>query len=504
MNKKRKSVSPLNKILIAMAVIMAVMGIVVWAKNTYFVQNTREAIASDSLTEEELNQAKADLTVDLDSEILQSAFPNVSREFLRSSMPSENKARVAAAGFSSALTYPFSGASQKDDQSYSDEVIKGWWETELTEELLRNPVYGVAVARALAESKFSDGSTLLELNPWLGEFVQKYDAAFQDGGLGNGYFLTKETADGPILVTEEYRKYAVGTRWLLDRFMVRGVSRLYAEKHWGLRPANDLQPSRIKAEIFEEPEDRDALIVSFLTKSGKDVLIIGFNVHDKRPEIPGKRPKPVPEETPQETPQETTPTPKKPHKDPEPTTPTPKKPKKPHKDPEPTTPTPETTPTPTPETTPTPTPETTPTPEPTKPTPTPETKKERSKDPVNNGGAKVGGGSTVIGTDAYEPNDPITETGKGHGDPAKETPATPTQDQSHQNVTVDHVDQNKMNYETIPETQSSWKTDQGQNLITGTQANQGNSGSGNSAGNSSSATEGTPLSGYGQEFTPED
>ena len=512
MNKKRKGVSPLNKILIAMVVIMAVMGIAVWAKNTYFVQNTREAIASDSLTEEELNAAKADLTVDLDSEILQAAFPNVSREFLRSSMPSENKARVAAAGFSSAITYPFSGASQKDDQSYSDEVVKGWWETELTEELLRNPVYGVAVARALAESKFSDGSTLLELNPWLGEFVQKYDAAFQDGGLGNGYFLTKETADGPILVTEEYRKYAVGTRWLLDRFMVRGVSRLYAEKHWGLRPANDLQPSRIKAEIFEEPEDRDALIVSFLTKSGKDVLIIGFNVHDKRPEIPGKRPKPVPEETPQETPQETTPTPKKPGKDPEPTTPTPKKPKKPHKDPEPTSPTPETTPAPTPETTPTPTPTkpnpepTKPGPEPTKPTPTPETKKERSKDPVNNGGAKVGGGSTVIGTDAYEPNDPITETGKGHGDPAKETPATPTQDQSHQNVTVDHVDQNKMNYETIPETQSSWKTDQGQNLITGTQSNQGNSGSGNSgnSGNSSSATEGAPLSGYGQEFTPED
>ena len=515
MNKKRKGVSPLNKILIAMAVIMAVMGIVVWAKNTYFVQNTREAIASDSLTEEEINAAKADLTVDLDSEIIQSAFPNVSREFLRSSMPSENKARVAAAGFSSALTYPFSGASQKDDQSYSDEVIKGWWETELTEELLRNPVYGVAVARALAESKFTDGSTLLDINPWLGEFVQKYDAAFQDGGLGNGYFLTKETADGPILVTEEYRKYAVGTRWLLDRFIVKGVSRLYAEKHWGLRPANDLQPSRIKAETFEGPEDRDALIVSFLTKSGKDVLIIGFNVHDKRPEIPGERPKPVPEETPQETPRETTPTPKKPGKDPEPTTPTPKRPKKPHKDPEPTKPTPEpTTPTPTPETTPTPTP-TKPNPEPTKPgpeptkptpTPTPETKKERSKDPVNNGGAKVGGGSTVIGTDAYEPNDPITETGKGHGDPAKETPATPTQDQSHQNVTVDHVDQNKMNYETIPETQSSWKTDQGQNLITGTQANQGNSGSGNSgnSGNSSSVTEGTPLSGYGQEFTPED
>lgn len=511
MKRNKKGVSPFQKILATMAVVMLLIGIVAWAKNTYFTNN-KEAIASDSLTEEELNQAKADLTVDLDAEVLQAAFPNVSRELLYSSMPNQNKDRVAAAGFSTALTFPFSGASQEDGQSYSDETVKGWWESELTEELLRNPVYGVAVARALSESKFSDGSTLLDLNPWLGEFVQKYDAAFQENGNGNGYFLTKETADGPILVTDEYRRYAVGTRWLLDRFVVKGVSRLYAEKHWGLRPANDLQPSRIKAEAFEEPEDRDALIASFLTKSGKNVLIIGFNIHDKRPEIPGSRPKPVPEETPQETtpqetPQETKPEPTKPGRDPEPTTPAPTKP---HRDPEPTKPHRDPDPKPT-----------KPDPEPTRPTtpettpaPTPETKKERSKDSVNNGGGRVGGGSTVIGTDAYEPKDPITETGKGHGDPAKETPATPTQDQSHQDVKVDHVDQNKMNYETIPETQSSWKTDQGQNLITGTQGaagsgsgsgNSGNTGnSGNSSAGNSTATEGTPLTGYGEEFHLED
>lgn len=505
-NTNKKGVSPLNRILATMMVVLMLVGGVAWAKNTYF-KDSKEAIASDSLTDEELKAAKADLTVDLDAEILNSAYPEVSRELLYSSMPSQNEARVAAAGFSSALTFPFSGASQKDGQSYSDETVQGWWQQELTEELLRNPVYGVAVARALSESKFSDGSTLLDLNPWLGEFVQKYDAAFQDGGLGNGYFLTKEVADGPILVTNEYRRYAVGTRWLLDRFVIKGVSRLYAEKHWGLRPANDLQPSRIKAEAFEEPEDRDALVVSFLTKSGKNVLVIGFNVHDKRPEIPGSRPKPVPEETPQETtpqetPQETKPEPTKPGRDPEPTTPAPTKP---HRDPEPTKPHRDPDPKPT-----------KPDPEPTRPTtpettpaPTPETKKERSKDSVNNGGGRVGGGSTVIGTDAYEPKDPITETGKGHGDPAKETPATPTQDQSHQDVKVDHVDQNKMNYETIPETQSSWKTNQGQNLITGTQgaaAGSGNSGNtGNSAGgNSSTATEGTPLTGYGEEFHLED
>lgn len=524
MNKqKKKGVSPFQKILATMAVVMLLVGIVAWAKNTYFT-SSKEAIASDSLTEEELRQAKADLTVDLDSEVLNSAFPGVSREFLYSSMPVNNEDRVAAAGFSSALTYPFSGASQKDGESYSDEAIKGWWQQELTEELLRNPVYGAAVARALSESKFSDGSTLLDLNPWLGEFVQKYDAAFQGDGKGNGYFLTKETADGPILVSDEYRRYAVGVRWLLDRFVVKGVSKLYAEKHWGLQAANDLQPSRIKAEAFEEPEDRDALVVSFLTKSGKNALIIGFNVHDKRPEIPGTRPKPVPEESPQETPKETKPEPTKPGKDPEPTTPQETKPAptKPGKDPEPTTPQ-ETTkphrdPDPTRPTTPKETkPEPT-TPAPTKPepttpaptTPAPETKKERSKDAIDRDGGKWGGNSNRVGNNEFEPSDHIGETGKGHGDPAKETPATPTQDQSNANVSVNGVDNNRTHYETEAETQSSWKNNQGQNLITGskeTAAGSGNS-SGNtgnsSAGNSSTATEGTPLTGYGEEFHLED
>ena len=493
--KKRKGVSPFNKILVAMVAILVIMGGAVWAFNS-----NKEAIASDSLTEEELKAAKADLTVDLDSEMLQAAYPEVSREFLYSSMPSENKARVAAAGFSTALTFPFSGASQKDDQSYSDEVIKGWWDTELTEELFRNEAYGIAMGQALSEVRFPDGSYLTDINPWLIEFNQKVNAAFQDGGLGNGYFLTKETADGPILVTDEYRRYAIGMRWLLDRFVVKGVSKLYAEKHWGLQAANDLQPSRIKAEAFEEPEDRDALVASFLTKSGKNALIIGFNVHDKRPEIPGTRPKPVPEESPQETPQETKPVPTKPHRDPEPTTPAPTKP---HRDPEPkpTKPT-------TPETTPTPTKPTTPetTPAPTKPVPTttPETK-DRSKDAIDRDGGKWGGNSNRIGNNEFEPTDHVGETGKGHGDPAKETPATPTQDQSHQDVKVDHVDQNKMNYETIPETQSSWKTNQGQNLITGIQENgSGNSGSGNSSAGNSTATEGTPLTGYGEEFHLED
>lgn len=461
-------------LVVAIAIIAAFAGIV-WARNKFFQpKDTDFGVASAAdVTAEELNQSKADLTVNLDEEIIGKAFPEVSREFLDNSMPNRNRERVSAAGFSTALTFPFTGASQKDDQVYSDEVVQSWWNTELTEELLRNPVYGVAVARALAESKFSDGSTLADINPWLKEFIDKYDSSFAEGGLGNAGFLTRESsAEGaPILVTEEYRRYAIGARWLLDRFTGVKVKRVYAVKHWGLRPANDLQPSRIKAEAFEDPEDRDAILASLTSKNGNTMIVVGFNVHDKRPEIPGTRPEPTPKPTPQEsipeTPQETVP--ETPHET------TPK----------------ETTPR---ETTPK---ETTPhetTPRIVRP------RKERSKDSVNNGDAQRGGGSSTVGTDPVEPHDPITETGKGHGDPAKETPATPTQDAEHKDVVVDHVDENKMDYQTIPETQSSWKTSDGNNVVTGTQAA---GGSDNSSGGQA-APAGTPLTGDGQEFTPAD
>ena len=461
-------------LVVAIAIIAAIAGIT-WARNTFFrAKDTDLQVASAAdVTAEELNQSKADLTVNLDEEIIGKAFPEVSREFLDNSMPNRNRERVSAAGFSTALTFPFTGVSQKDGQVYPDEVVQSWWNTELTEELLRNPVYGVAVARALAESKFSDGSTLADINPWLKEFIDKYDSSFAEGGLGNAGFLTRESsAEGaPILVTEEYRRYAVGIRWLLDRFTDVKVQRTYAVKHWGLRPANDLQPSRIRAEAFEDPEDRDAIVASLTSKNGNIMLVIGFNVHDKRPEIPGNRPEPTPKPTPQEsipeTPQETIP------ETPRETTPK------------------ETTPR---ETTPK---ETTPhetTPRIIRP------RKERSKDSVNNGDAQRGGGSSTVGTDPVEPHDPITETGKGHGDPAKETPATLTQDAEHKDVVVDHVDENKMDYQTIPETQSSWKTSDGNNVVTGTQAA---GGSDNSSGGQA-APAGTPLTGDGQEFTPAD
>ena len=104
-------------LVVAIAIIAAIAG-VAWAKNKFFQpKDTDLGVASAAdVTAEELNQSKADLTVNLDEEIIGKAFPEVSREFLDNSMPNRNRERVSAAGFSTALTFPFTGASQKDDQ----------------------------------------------------------------------------------------------------------------------------------------------------------------------------------------------------------------------------------------------------------------------------------------------------------------------------------------------------------------------------------------------------
>ena len=423
---------------------------------------TVSAVDSEALAAE-LNETKADLTVNLTKEMVNKAYPEVSREFLDSSMPIRNAERVRLSGnIGTALTFPFTSASQQDGQSYSSEVIQDWWNNELFQEVLRNPVYGVAVARALAELKFSDNTTLGDLNPWINELIAKYDSFFTEGGHGNSDFLTKETESGPILVDDEYRYYAVGLCFLLSRFSPTEVRRVYAERHWGLKPANDLAAEMIRAEVFEEPEDRDALVAYLNSKSGNPMLAIAFNVHDKRPMIPGKKPKPeeettVTETTPQETPQETTTQETKPHKTPTvnqettpaPTTPAETKPrKKPRRDPKETTPretTPkETTPK---ETTPK---ETTPketTPQETTPAET-KPQKKRKSDSFNNGGANDGGNSARIGTDVLEPSDPHTETGKGHGDPIKETMVAPTTAASHKDIETQKSDEHRMNQET--------------------------------------------------------
>lgn len=424
-------------------------------------QNTATESVSyvDQVSKEELDEIKAHLRVDIDSEDVQASYPEVSREFLSSSLPSMNRIRVRDSGnISTALTLPFTGASQEDGQTYSTEVIYGWWNVELVNEILRNPPVGVAVAKCVNDTKLSDGTTIGDENTWImNEFIAKDNSHYAEGGHGVSDWLTREYENGPALVTDEYRYYGVALCNLLGRFTDLECKRVYSEKHWGLKARDDNHASLVRAEAFEEPENRDAIIAYLTTKSGAKAAAIAFNVHDKRPMIPGKQPKPEQETTPQETTQETTPqettketTPQE-TTAPETKTPVVNRETTPRETtPRETTPR-ETTPR---ETTPR---ETTPketTPQETQPSETPsredreDNNKKRNVAPLNHDGEKAGGSSKRTGTDPVEYNDHKNETGKGHGDPAKETMVAPTTEAPYQDVEVKQNHENRMNQET--------------------------------------------------------
>lgn len=424
-------------------------------------QNTATESVSyvDQVSKEELDEIKAHLRVDIDSEDVQASYPEVSREFLSSSLPSMNRIRVRDSGnISTALTLPFTGASQEDGQTYSTEVIYGWWNVELVNEILRNPPVGVAVAKCVNDTKLSDGTTIGDENTWImNKFIAKDNSHYAEGGHGVSDWLTREYENGPALVTDEYRYYGVALCNLLGRFTDLECKRVYSEKHWGLKARDDNHASLVRAEAFEEPENRDAIIAYLTTKSGAKAAAIAFNVHDKRPMIPGKQPKPEQETTPQETTQETTPqettketTPQE-TTAPETKTPVVNRETTPRETtPRETTPR-ETTPR---ETTPR---ETTPketTPQETQPSETPsredreDNNKKRNVAPVNHGGEGAGGSSKRTGTNTVEYNDHKNETGKGHGDPAKETMVAPTTEAPYQDVEVKQNHENRMNQET--------------------------------------------------------
>lgn len=415
-------------------------------------QNTATESVSyvDQVSKEELDEIKAHLRVDIDSEDVQASYPEVSREFLSSSLPSMNRIRVRDSGnISTALTLPFTGASQEDGQTYSTEVIYGWWNVELVNEILRNPPVGVAVAKCVNDTKLSDGTTIGDENTWImNEFIAKDNSHYAEGGHGVSDWLTREYENGPALVTDEYRYYGVALCNLLGRFTDLECKRVYSEKHWGLKARDDNHASLVRAEAFEEPENRDAIIAYLTTKSGAKAAAIAFNVHDKRPMIPGKQPKPEQETTPQETTKETTP---QETTAPETKTPVVNRETTPRETtPRETTPR-ETTPR---ETTPR---ETTPketTPQETQPSETPsredreDNNKKRNVAPLNHDGEKAGGSSKRTGTDPVEYNDHKNETGKGHGDPAKETMVAPTTEAPYQDVEVKQNHENRMNQET--------------------------------------------------------
>ena len=425
-------------------------------------QNTATSSIDAAAFAAEVSAAKGKLTIPFEQSVMDEAFPDVDWTVSHNSLADTLVERNEQAGFDTALSFPYTGVSQDDGQHYSSEQISTM-RSEDEKERLNSLVLLYADFVSYKDVKLPDGTNLQDLNPWAATGQKMFEDAFLYGkGLAD---LMEETDPGHYVVAEKVRPYARANALLRRAFGEAEVRRVYSEKHWGLNHAGiaaeaaqnhpevnenpDLLVLYTKATTFEGPENRDALVLRFVSKNGTTIAEIADNVHDKRPMIPGKQPKPEKETTPTKTPS-TNPTPQEttPQETTAPETKTPgvarettprNTPKK--KKPDPKRTTEETTPQET-------------TPQETKPSETPsredreDNNKKRNVAPLNHDGEKAGGSSKRTGTDPVEYSDHKNETGKGHGDPAKETPATPTQDISHQTDPVVNIDQNKSNKET--------------------------------------------------------
>lgn len=429
-------------------------------------QNTATTSIDDAAFAAEVSAAKEKLRIPFEQSVMDEAFPDVDWTVSHNSLADTLVERNEQAGFDTALSFPYTGVSQDDGQHYSSEQISTM-RSEDEKERLNSLVVLHADLESYKDVKLPDGTTLQELNPWAATGLKIFEDAYLYGkGLAD---LMEETDPGHYVVAEKVRPYARANALLRRAFGEAEVRRVYSEKHWGLNHAGiaaeaaqnhpevnenpDLLVLYTKATTFEGPENRDALVLRFVSKNGTTIAEIADNVHDKRPMIPGKQPKPEKETTPtktpstnptpqETTPQETTaPETKTPGVDRE-TTPrnTPKKRK-----PDPKRTTEETTPQETPQGT---------KPRETKPSETPsredreDNNKKRNVAPLNHDGEKAGGSSKRTGTDPVEYSDHKNETGKGHGDPAKETMVAPTTEASYHEVKVEKSDDNRMNQET--------------------------------------------------------
>lgn len=423
-------------------------------------QNTATSSIDDAAFAAEVSAAKEKLTIPFEQSVMDEAFPDVDWTVSHNSLGDNLIERNEQAGFDTALSFPYTDVSHDDGQHYSSEQISTM-RSEDEKERLNNLVLLYADLESYKYAKLPDGTTIQDLNPWAATGLKMFEDAYLHGkGLAD---LMEETDPGHYVVAEKVRPYARANALLRRAFGEAEVRRVYSEKHWGLNHAGlaaeaaqnhpevnenpDLLVLYTKATTFEKPENRDALVLRFVSKNGTTIAEIADNVHDKRPMIPGKQPKPeketTPQETtPQETPQETTPQ--------ETTAPETKTPgvdrettprNTPKKKPDPKRTTEETTPQET-------------TPQETKPSETPsredreDNNKKRNVAPLNHDGEKAGGSSKRTGTDPVEYSDHKNETGKGHGDPAKETMVAPTTEASHQDVKVEKNDENRMNQET--------------------------------------------------------
>ena len=405
-----------------LGVLLVILALVTGVKSC---QRNHADAEAETFSAQDAEAEKSELTFDFDAFEYAKAYPELSREFCDNSMPDKAAERVAGAGFSDALSTPFSVThGTKDGEKYSDEELSVI-SKEFRQEVLTNPVYTHAVLTALTSMNLSDGTPITQVNPWMTERLTEYSESMKNG-TGNQDYLREQ--DGVLYANDRQIKVGVATLWLLDRFVNQGVQLVDTNHHYPLSLSNS---NSAKLTTFTKADyefTRDALVFAYVNKAGTEIFRVGINTHDKRPELIKvkitEKKKKVKESEQETKVQETT----------QPETETQTEPE-------------------------------------TKPIIVPrprrdgggggnnhhesQPEKKPSQDPVNNGGARIGGGNTTVGTDTFEPTDPAVRSDGGHQKPADVKPETPAPDKNRNIKESEAAYENRKDYATETQPQSA-------------------------------------------------
>ena len=383
---------------------------------------------AETLSAKDVEAEKSELTFDFDNYEYAKAYPELSREFCDNSMPNKAAERVAGSGFSDALSTPFSVThGTKDGEKYSEEELVVM-DNETRQEVLTNPPVTQSLLDAFANVTLSDGTTLPQINSWITNSRNEY-SQFMKEGIGNQAYLREE--NGVLYANDRQIKVGVGALWIYDRLVNQGVQLVDTNHHYPLSLANSNSAKLTTFERADYEFTRDAIVLAYVNKAGTEVFKIGINVHDKRPElikvkITEKKQKETESSTKESSTQTSTESSTESStKESETERSTERRRRggggggggNNHHESQP--------------------------------------EKKPSQDPVNNGGAQIGGGNATVGTDAFEPTDPAVRTDGGHERPEKVKPETPTRDQGRSIEESEAAYENRKDYATETQPQSA-------------------------------------------------
>ena len=410
-----------------LGVLLVILALVTGVKSC---QRNHADAEAETFSAQDAEAEKSELTFDFDAFEYAKAYPELSREFCDNSMPDKAAERVAGAGFSDALSTPFSVThGTKDGEKYSDEELSVM-SKEFRQEVLTNPVCTHAVLTMLTVMTVSDGTSIVQFNSWMPDRLNEY-SQFMKEGIGNQAYLREE--NGKLYANDRQIKVGVATLWLLDRFVNQKVQLVTTNHHY---PLSLEHSDSAKLTTFERADyefTRDALVLAYVNKAGTEIFRVGINTHDKRPELIKvkitEKKKKVKESEQETKVQETTAPETQKQTEPETKSIIVPRPRRDgggggnnHHESQP--------------------------------------EKKPSQDPVNNGGARIGGGNTTVGSDPFEPTDPAVRTDGGHEKPEKVKPETPAPDKNRNIKESEAAYENRKDYATETQPQSAEYRDQ--------------------------------------------